>query len=147
MPSDFSKRVSSSSGDSPETGALKVRANDANNYIVGQISRSVFSEVRAAASSKVSRGFYDKIYMSFSTLHGKTAKAAKGADDLGDGIGKAEKGRRQAEERPRRRGGRQRQPQERHGPAAQGRGLPQEGLGQGRQGHPEAGRQGQRRRQ
>ncbi|WP_405803238.1 YhgE/Pip family protein [Streptomyces sp. NBC_01187] len=92
VPSDFSKRVSSSSGDSPETGALKVRANDANNYIVGQISRSVFSEVRAAASSKVSRGFYDKIYMSFSTLHGKTAKAAKGADDLGDGIGKAEKG-------------------------------------------------------
>ncbi|MDJ1135347.1 YhgE/Pip domain-containing protein [Streptomyces iconiensis] len=92
IPSDFSKRVSSSSGDSPETGALKVRANDANNYIVGQISRSVFSEVRSAASSKASRGFYDKIYVSFSTLHGKTAEAAKGADDLGDGIGKAKKG-------------------------------------------------------
>ncbi|GAA2599745.1 YhgE/Pip domain-containing protein [Streptomyces axinellae] len=92
VPGDFSERVSSSSGDSPETGALKVRANDANNYIVGQISRSVFSEVRAAASSKVSRGFYDNIYLNFSTLHGKTAEAAKGADDLGDGIGKAEKG-------------------------------------------------------
>ncbi|MGI5351898.1 YhgE/Pip family protein [Streptomyces sp. CA-250714] len=92
VPADFSKRVSSSSGDSPETGALKVRTNDANNYIVGQISRTVFSEVRASASSKVSRGFYDKIYVSFSTLHGKTAKAAKGADDLGEGIGKAKKG-------------------------------------------------------
>ncbi|MBO8196526.1 YhgE/Pip domain-containing protein [Streptomyces oryzae] len=92
VPSDFSKRVSSSSGDSPGTGALKVRTNDANNYIVGQISRTVFSEVRASASSKVSRGFYDKIYVSFSTLHGKTAQAAKGADDLGEGIGKAEKG-------------------------------------------------------
>ncbi|MFF8282587.1 YhgE/Pip family protein [Streptomyces albus] len=92
VPADFSKRVSSSSGDSPETGALKVRANDANNYIVGQISRTVFSEVRASASSKVSRGFYDKIYVSFSTLHHKTAQAAKGADDLGDGIGKAKEG-------------------------------------------------------
>ncbi|MGP3988501.1 YhgE/Pip family protein [Streptomyces sp. 3N207] len=92
VPADFSKRVSSSSGDSPETGALKVRTNDANNYIVGQISRTVFSEVRASASSKVSRGFFDKIYVSFSTLHGKTAKAAKGADDLGAGIGKAKKG-------------------------------------------------------
>ncbi|MGP3975199.1 YhgE/Pip family protein [Streptomyces sp. 8N114] len=92
VPADFSKRVSSSSGDSPETGALKVRTNDANNYIVGQISRTVFSEVRASASSKVSRGFFDKIYVSFSTLHGKTAKAAKGADDLGEGIGKAKKG-------------------------------------------------------
>ncbi|MGW7516752.1 YhgE/Pip family protein [Streptomyces sp. NPDC054796] len=92
VPSDFSKRVASSSGDNPETGALKVRANDANNYIVGQISRTVFSEVRSAASTKASRGFYDKIFVSFSTLHGQTAKAAKGADDLGDGIGKAKKG-------------------------------------------------------
>ncbi|SER34915.1 YhgE/Pip domain-containing protein [Streptomyces qinglanensis] len=92
IPADFSKRVSSSSGDSPETGALKVRTNDANNYIVGQISRTVFSEVRSSASSKVSRGFFDKIYVSFSTLHGKTTEAAEGADDLGDGIGKAKKG-------------------------------------------------------
>ncbi|MFE9337494.1 YhgE/Pip family protein [Streptomyces sp. NPDC007063] len=92
IPADFSKRVSSSSGDSPETGALKVRTNDANNYIVGQISRTVFSEVRSSASSKVSRGFFDKIYVSFSTLHSKTTEAAEGADDLGDGIGKAKKG-------------------------------------------------------
>ncbi len=42
MPSDFSKRIASSSGDSPETSALQVRTNDANNYIVGQISRTVF---------------------------------------------------------------------------------------------------------
>lgn len=92
VPSDFSKRVASSSGDDPETGALKVETNDANNYIVGQISRSVFSEVRASASSKASKGFYDKIFVSFSTIHGQTKKAAKGADDLGEGIGEAKKG-------------------------------------------------------
>ncbi|WP_181765569.1 YhgE/Pip family protein [Streptomyces albidus (ex Kaewkla and Franco 2022)] len=92
VPADFSDRVASSSGDDPQTGALKVRTNDANNYIVGQISRTVFSEVRAAASSKASRGFYDKIFVSFSTLHDRTAKAAKGADELGDGIGRAKKG-------------------------------------------------------
>lgn len=92
IPSDFSEKVASSSGDSPETGALKVRSNDANNYIVGQISRSVFSEVRAAASSKASRSFYDRIYVSFSTLHGRTAEAAKGADKLDGGIDKAKKG-------------------------------------------------------
>ncbi|MFD6812576.1 YhgE/Pip domain-containing protein, partial [Streptomyces anthocyanicus] len=43
VPGDFSVRIASSSGDSPETGALKVRTNDSNNYIVGQISRTVFS--------------------------------------------------------------------------------------------------------
>ncbi len=92
MPADFSRRIASSAGDDPETGALQVRTNDANNYIVGQISRTVFSEVRKAASTKASRSFLDKIFVSFSDIHGATVKAANGADRLEGGIGKAEKG-------------------------------------------------------
>lgn len=92
VPSDFSERLTSSAGDHPETGALRVRTNDANNYIVGQISRSVFSEVRAAASSKTSRTFLDKIFIAFSDLHDATEKAAKGADRLKGGIDQAKKG-------------------------------------------------------
>ncbi|MFD4565497.1 YhgE/Pip family protein [Streptomyces sp. NPDC058467] len=92
MPSDFSRRIASSSGGTPETGALQVRTNDANNYIVGQISRTVFSEVRTAASTKASRSFLDKIFISFSDIHGATEKAAEGADTLKGGIGKAKKG-------------------------------------------------------
>ncbi|MGW1719677.1 YhgE/Pip family protein [Streptomyces sp. NPDC002156] len=92
MPVDFSKRIASSSGDSPETGALQVRTNDANNYIVGQISRTVFGEVRTAASTKASRSFLDRIFVSFSDIHGETVKAAEGADTLTGGIDKAEQG-------------------------------------------------------
>ncbi|MEV2200706.1 YhgE/Pip domain-containing protein [Streptomyces fradiae] len=92
MPEDFSARIASSSGDAPDTGALRVRTNDANNYIVGQISRTVFSEVRTAASTKSSRSFLDKIFISFSDIHDATEKAAKGANDLKDGVGEAKKG-------------------------------------------------------
>ncbi|MER6996266.1 YhgE/Pip domain-containing protein [Streptomyces sp. NPDC000410] len=92
MPADLSKRIASSSGDSPETGALEVRTNDSNNYIVGQISRTVFSEVRTAASKNASRSFLDKIFISFSDIHDATEKAAEGADELKGGIGKAKKG-------------------------------------------------------
>ncbi|MEU0371928.1 YhgE/Pip domain-containing protein [Streptomyces sp. NPDC006283] len=92
MPADFSRRIASSSGDSPETGALQVRTNDANNYIVGQISRTVFSEVRTAASTDASRSFLDRIFISFSDIHEATEKAAKGADKLKSGVGKAKKG-------------------------------------------------------
>ncbi|MFI6406964.1 YhgE/Pip family protein [Streptomyces sp. NPDC050548] len=92
MPADFSSRIASSAGDSPETGALQVRTNDANNYIVGQISRTVFSEVRSAASTKASRTFLDRIFVSFSDIHGQTVKAADGADKLKGGIGTAEAG-------------------------------------------------------
>lgn len=92
MPDDFSERIASSSGGSPETSALQVRTNDANNYIVGQISRTVFSEVRTAASTKTSRSFLDRIFISFSDIHGKTVQAAEGADQLNGGLGKAKKG-------------------------------------------------------
>ncbi|MFF3287506.1 YhgE/Pip family protein [Streptomyces sp. NPDC003023] len=92
VPSDFSRRIASSSGDFPETGALQVRTNDANNYIVGQISRTVFSEVRTAASTDASRSFLDRIFISFSDIHRATAEAAKGADKLKSGAGKAKKG-------------------------------------------------------
>ncbi|GAA2263659.1 membrane protein [Streptomyces ruber] len=94
VPPDFSERIASSSGDSPATGALQVRTNDANNYIVGQISRTVFAEVRTAASTKASRSFLDRIFISFSGLHDETRKAAEGADDLKGGIGQAERGSR-----------------------------------------------------
>ncbi|MEV5883224.1 YhgE/Pip domain-containing protein [Streptomyces sp. NPDC052020] len=94
LPADFSERVASGSGDSPETGALQVRTNDANNYIVGQISRTVFGEVRQAASAKASRSFLDRIFLSFSDIHGETVEAAEGADTLKGGIGKAERGSR-----------------------------------------------------
>ncbi|MFJ6795747.1 YhgE/Pip family protein [Streptomyces sp. NPDC091268] len=92
MPADFSAKIASSSGADPATGALQVRTNDANNYIVGSISRTVFSEVRSAASANASRGFLDKIFVSFSDLHDKTAEAADGADKLKDGAGQAQQG-------------------------------------------------------
>lgn len=92
MQEDFSRRIASSSGDSPETGALQVRTNDANNYIVGQISRTVFAEVRTAASTDASRSFLDRIFISFSDIHEATEKAAKGADELKSGVGRAKKG-------------------------------------------------------
>lgn len=92
VPGDFSKRIASSSGDDPQTGALKVRTNDANNYVVGSISKSVFSEIRAKTSASSSRAMLDKIFVSFSDLHDETAKAADGAGKVDKGVGKAKKG-------------------------------------------------------
>ncbi|MGX1757490.1 YhgE/Pip family protein [Streptomyces lydicus] len=92
VPADFSKRIASSSGDTPQTGALKVRTNDANNYVVGSISKTVFSEVRAKTSATSARAMLDKIFISFSDLHDKTAEAADGAGKVDKGVGSAKKG-------------------------------------------------------
>ncbi|MFE3647265.1 YhgE/Pip family protein [Streptomyces sp. NPDC057579] len=89
VPKDFSQKIASSGGADPQTGALQVRTNDANNYIVGSISKTVFSEIRAKTSSKSTRAFFDKIFVSFSDLHDETAKAADGAGKVDDGLGTA----------------------------------------------------------
>ncbi|MEU9121832.1 YhgE/Pip domain-containing protein [Streptomyces sp. NPDC048506] len=89
VPKNFSERIASSSGDDPKTGALQVRTNDANNYVVGSISKTVFSEIRAKTSATSSRAMLDKIFVSFSDLHDQTAKAADGAGKVDDGVGTA----------------------------------------------------------
>ncbi|MFF8311198.1 YhgE/Pip family protein [Streptomyces lydicus] len=89
VPKDFSERIASSSGDDPQTGALQVRTNDANNYVVGSISKTVFSEIRAKTSATSTRGMLDKIFVSFSDLHDKTAEAADGAGKVDKGLGTA----------------------------------------------------------
>lgn len=48
--------------------------------------------MRTAASTDASRSFLDRIFISFSSIHDATEKAAKGADQLKGGIGKAKKG-------------------------------------------------------
>ncbi|PBC78408.1 putative membrane protein [Streptomyces sp. TLI_235] len=92
IPAGFSAGIASSNGDHPERGTLQVRTNDSNNYIVGSISRTVFSEVRAAASAKASAAFYDKIFLGFSDLHDRTREAADGAARLTAGANQAHDG-------------------------------------------------------
>ncbi|MBQ0985920.1 YhgE/Pip domain-containing protein [Streptomyces sp. F63] len=93
VPADFSERLASGSGgERPVSGALRVRTNDANNYVVGQISRTVFAEVRSAASADTARSYLDKIFLSFSDIHGATEKAAEGADKVDEGVGRAHRG-------------------------------------------------------
>ncbi|MFD5556291.1 YhgE/Pip family protein [Streptomyces sp. NPDC127068] len=92
IPARLSERIAGGAGDSPEASALKVRTNDANNYLVGQLSRSVFAEVRRAASADASRQYLDRMFVSFSDLHGETERAAGDADALEGGIGKAKQG-------------------------------------------------------
>ncbi|MHA6759284.1 YhgE/Pip family protein [Streptacidiphilus sp. PAMC 29251] len=92
IPADFSRDIGSSDSDHPADGELKVQTNDSNNYIVGQISRSVFDEIRAATSSQASKGFYDQVFVSFSDIHDQTVKAANGADKLASGAEQAQQG-------------------------------------------------------
>lgn len=92
IPKDFSKRIASSNGSKPTTSALQVRTDDSDSYLAGVIAKTAFGEIRAASSTKASRGFYDKIFVAFSNLHDQTQKAAEGAGKLKKGSRKSKSG-------------------------------------------------------
>lgn len=92
IPTDFSRDIGRSDSDHPVGAELRVQSNDSTNYIVGQISRSVFDEVRAATSSQASKGFYDRVFVGFSSIHDRTVQAAGGADRLSGGAQQAQQG-------------------------------------------------------
>jgi putative membrane protein len=93
IPSDFSARIASPSGDgSPAPAGLRLQMNDANNYVVGTLAQAAFKEISAAAGNEAAHGYFDQIFLSFGKLHGELGKAAQGADKLADGSGQAHDG-------------------------------------------------------
>ncbi|GLW61920.1 hypothetical protein Arub01_01640 [Actinomadura rubrobrunea] len=93
IPSDFSARIASPSRDgAPAAAQLRLRLNDANNYVIGSLAEAAFKEISAAAGAKATRGYLDQIFISFGRLHGELGKAADGAGRLADGAGRAGQG-------------------------------------------------------
>lgn len=94
IPEDFSARLASPSeeGDDPDPAMLQAHYNDANSYIVRELLGSAFKEVRTAAAKSASSDYFDKMFLGFNDIHGKTAEAAEGAGQLAQGSDDAKEG-------------------------------------------------------
>ncbi|GAA1526309.1 YhgE/Pip domain-containing protein [Dactylosporangium maewongense] len=73
----------------PTGGRLLVVNDDATNYLTGQLSRSVFTEVRASAAASVAGGYFDRMLIGFTDLKSQTAQAADAAGQLSAGATQA----------------------------------------------------------
>ncbi|WP_433296899.1 YhgE/Pip family protein [Actinoplanes sp. CA-030573] len=94
IPSDFSADLVTAPDDAaaPEKGQLRAVSDDATNYLSGVFARTAFDEVRSAAASSASAGYYDKMLIGFTDLKAQTQKAADGAATLDEKIGEAKGG-------------------------------------------------------
>ena len=63
-------------------------SDDATNYLSGQLSRSVFTEVRASAAASVARRYFDRMLIGFTDLKSQTARAADAAGRIAGGAGR-----------------------------------------------------------
>ena len=76
----------------PEAAQLTAVSDDATNYLSGVFARTAFDEVRSAAASRASSGYFDKMLIGFSDLKKQTQDAADGAAKLRDGADSAQAG-------------------------------------------------------
>jgi putative membrane protein len=94
IPKNFSAAATSSGRSStdddvtPAQALLRVRTNDARNYLTGTIARTVGSATTTALNTQVTKTYLDNVYVGFTDLHSQIGKAADGAGDLADGAGK-----------------------------------------------------------
>lgn len=92
IPEGFSETVSSTSGKHPERAELRVRSNDANSYLAGQIADSLATASAESLGDTVSEQYLETVYTGFNDLHKQTGKVARGADDLATGATDLSKG-------------------------------------------------------
>ncbi len=94
IPPNFSEDLTSPSRDheGPTRSLLVANYNDANGYVVRQITGSAFEAVRRAAAQEATSDYFDEIFMGFNDVQGRTEEAAEGAGELSTGAGDAEEG-------------------------------------------------------
>ena len=93
IPQDFSQRVSSLSGDSPQKADIVLTANESANYITTQISSTLAGKVAASVSKEITTSFIDesltgieKLRVAIVDAAAATKKLAKGAAKLSAGM-------------------------------------------------------------
>ncbi|MDO3700622.1 YhgE/Pip domain-containing protein [Micromonospora sp. C28SCA-DRY-2] len=94
IPADFSATLAA--GPEPDRparrGELKLVNDDATNYLSGLLARSAFGEIRAAAAESAAKDYFARMLVGFTDARAETARAADGAGQLADGLGRSEAG-------------------------------------------------------
>ena len=78
IPENLSEAATSTSGDPQDAvqGHLKLRTNDAVNYVNGTIAESIAQAAKTALNTQVTETYLDNIYLSFSDMKMKLSEAA-----------------------------------------------------------------------
>ncbi|MFD0482012.1 YhgE/Pip family protein [Kineococcus sp. GCM10028916] len=92
IPSGFSKALASTGGDSPERARLSVTTDDAENYILGQVTNTIATTIRTNVAAGTTTNYLENVYVAFADIHDSLGRAADGAGRLADGAQQADDG-------------------------------------------------------
>jgi putative membrane protein len=92
IPEGFSQALASTGGDTPERAQLSVTTDDAENYILGQVTNTIATTIRGNVSASTTTNYLENVYVAFGTIHDSLGQAADGAGQLADGARRADDG-------------------------------------------------------
>ncbi|WP_018655723.1 YhgE/Pip domain-containing protein [Actinomadura flavalba] len=92
IPSDFSAKLTSGANGTPEQAAMSIRLDDANNYLVGVMARTVQAELERQIAAAAVAAYFETAFGELAELRGGLGDAASGAGELRDGLGAAKRG-------------------------------------------------------
>ncbi|GAB3996648.1 YhgE/Pip domain-containing protein [Glycomyces albus] len=92
IPEDFSEKLVSLAGESPERAEVEFDLNDANGYIASIMAETVELQLQQQINTAVYVTFAETIFGDLSELGDGLTEAADGASELSDGVGEARSG-------------------------------------------------------
>ena len=92
LPSTFSADLAATADLDPRQASVVLETNDANNYMTSVMGATVIKEVRASVASQVSEQAADRLLLGFNRIHDELGKAVDGAEQLREGLARADQG-------------------------------------------------------
>ncbi|GAA2603345.1 YhgE/Pip domain-containing protein [Actinomadura fulvescens] len=92
VPGDFSAKLASGATGTPRQAAMEIRLDDANNFLVGIMAKTVQSELERQVAAAAVAVYFQTAFAKLGQLHDGLDKAAGGARELDDGLGQAKDG-------------------------------------------------------
>jgi putative membrane protein len=92
IPSDFTSRILSLSGDDPAAARIMVSYDDSNSFLASTLGRTAMLEVRDAVGKKVSKEAVNTLLVGVGDARDGFAKASDGAFTLSAGLANARDG-------------------------------------------------------
>lgn len=92
VPSDFSTKLATLAGQTPERASIMITLDDANGFIIGMMTETVKAELQNQINTAAYTTFAKTMFGSLGELHNGLADAADGAAQLASGSASASDG-------------------------------------------------------
>lgn len=92
VPANFSANLVSGQGDNPQRAKILLRRNDANGFVVGNITNSAQNSIARAVDESAEASYFNAVFANLAKIRTGLVQASQASTKLGAGITSAQTG-------------------------------------------------------